>query len=407
MGKTNLVVLSMISLVALLAIFSIGIVDAKVIISGTVYDASSNYAGGITVTVNCDSETPQNYISKVSDGTYAVIFMSTNYCTIYNASVESPYSANAIDNPDGSASPVITILGDNPQIVSQGTLYVDAGATASDDVDGDLTSDISTSGIVDTNTLGSYNIIYSATDSDENTATATRVVNVVDTTAPVVTLVSPENATSTLSSGVTFTYNVTDANDVSSCDLIIDGTVDQTSITPIVKDTSLNFGKSLANAVYSWIISCKDASGNVGNSSTNSLTVNYTAPSSSSSSGGGGSSSSGGSICTTTWTCSEWSECSGNTQSRTCSYGLNFCKPQNSKPAETQSCTVPLATGNTTITNQTTTPSTSFLTGAVTGVGNFLKSGLGIGIITGFLIIGGSVIFFAVKRKKKDKKEAK
>jgi hypothetical protein len=37
-------------------------------------------------------------------------------------------------------------------------------------------------------TVGSYTITYTATDLDNNTATATRTVNVVDTTSPVVTV---------------------------------------------------------------------------------------------------------------------------------------------------------------------------------------------------------------------------
>ena len=53
----------------------------------------------------------------------------------------------------------------------------DAGATA----DGGET--VTTSGTVDTNTVGVYTITYTATDSSNNQATATRTVYVVDTNA--------------------------------------------------------------------------------------------------------------------------------------------------------------------------------------------------------------------------------
>ncbi|MGB1009783.1 MAG: DUF1800 family protein, partial [Thiolinea sp.] len=90
--------------------------------------------------------------------------------------------------PDTSA-PVITINGDNPASVVQSSVYTDAGATATDNIDGTVA--VTSSGSVNTNTVGSYTITYRATDAAGNTATAARVVNVVlapDTTAPVITI---------------------------------------------------------------------------------------------------------------------------------------------------------------------------------------------------------------------------
>jgi hypothetical protein len=79
--------------------------------------------------------------------------------------------------PPDTAFPVITILGDNPATVELGSTYTDAGATS----DGGET--VSSSGSVDPNTLGTYTITYSATDAAGNTSTATRTVNVIDSTA--------------------------------------------------------------------------------------------------------------------------------------------------------------------------------------------------------------------------------
>ena len=95
--------------------------------------------------------------------------------------------------PPDTVFPVITILGDNPASVELGSTYTDAGATS----DGGET--VSSSGSVDTNTVGTYTITYSATDAAGNTSTATRTVNVVDTTPPVITssdtFVADENQT--------------------------------------------------------------------------------------------------------------------------------------------------------------------------------------------------------------------
>ena len=73
--------------------------------------------------------------------------------------------------------PVITLTGDNPLEVMSGTSYVELGATAIDDRDGNVTVHIS--GSVDTSTVGVYTLSYAAEDSAGNEATKTRIVNVV------------------------------------------------------------------------------------------------------------------------------------------------------------------------------------------------------------------------------------
>ena len=79
--------------------------------------------------------------------------------------------------------PVITLIGSANVLVTQGDNYIDEGATATDNVDGDLTSSISVSGNVDTATIGNYTLTYSVSDSSGNSASAIRNVNVVQ--APV------------------------------------------------------------------------------------------------------------------------------------------------------------------------------------------------------------------------------
>ena len=95
-------------------------------------------------------------------------------------------SGNIDDDPvvRDFTPPVITVNGDNPATVELGGSYTDAGASASDD-SGSAT--LVTSGTVNTNSVGSYQITYTATDSSGNISQAFRTVNVVDTTAPVVT----------------------------------------------------------------------------------------------------------------------------------------------------------------------------------------------------------------------------
>jgi uncharacterized protein (DUF1800 family) len=76
--------------------------------------------------------------------------------------------------------PVITITGDNPVNVVQNTTYTDAGATASDNNDGDITASIQINNSVDTNSVGTYSVTYDVSDIAGNKATQVRrTVNVI------------------------------------------------------------------------------------------------------------------------------------------------------------------------------------------------------------------------------------
>ena len=92
-----------------------------------------------------------------------------------------------ITNVDADA-PTITITGNNPHTHEVKNTYTDAGATASDTVDGNLTTSIVVTNNVNDQVSGSYTVVYDVSDTASNTAQATRTVNVVDTTPPVITL---------------------------------------------------------------------------------------------------------------------------------------------------------------------------------------------------------------------------
>jgi hypothetical protein len=74
-----------------------------------------------------------------------------------------------------------TINGINPISVIQGSTFDPlAGVTATDSVDGNLTSSIQVSGTVDTAVLGDVTLTYTVTDSFGNVTTETRVVTVIE-----------------------------------------------------------------------------------------------------------------------------------------------------------------------------------------------------------------------------------
>ncbi len=88
-----------------------------------------------------------------------------------------------------TTSPVILLSGSNPQTINKNSPYVELGATASDNYDGDISGAIVIdSSDVNTSVIGSYNVTYSVSDSSSNTASTTRTVNVVDILSPTITL---------------------------------------------------------------------------------------------------------------------------------------------------------------------------------------------------------------------------
>ena len=82
--------------------------------------------------------------------------------------------------PVDTTPPVITLVGSSSVDIVQGNTYTDAGATATDNVDGDITSSISTVNLVDTNTVGTYTVTYNVSDAADNPALqVTRTVHVI------------------------------------------------------------------------------------------------------------------------------------------------------------------------------------------------------------------------------------
>ncbi len=111
--------------------------------------------------------------------------------------------------------PVVTVNGDDPLEVIAGTVFDDPGATATDNVDAAVA--VVVSGSVNTSSPGSYVLTYTAEDAAGNVASASRVVNVVDRTPPVITaLEDPLEAVFTSSAGavVNFDGNVSATDDI-------------------------------------------------------------------------------------------------------------------------------------------------------------------------------------------------
>ena len=121
-------------------------------------------------------------------GTYIITYSFTD--SSGNSAIDTNRTINVVD----TTPPVITIIGDANLTHLASTTFIDQGANWTDLVDGNGTADAN--GTVDQNTPGTYQIIYSVTDSSGNQAQqVTRTIHVVDSDAPVITLIGDANIT--------------------------------------------------------------------------------------------------------------------------------------------------------------------------------------------------------------------
>ena len=77
-----------------------------------------------------------------------------------------------------ATAPALTLLGDASVSIEVGDTYTDAGATALDNFDGDLTSQIAVDNPVNPDVAGAYTVAYTVSDTAGNQARKTRTVEV-------------------------------------------------------------------------------------------------------------------------------------------------------------------------------------------------------------------------------------
>lgn len=98
-----------------------------------------------------------------------------------------------------TTAPVISIIGGSTITLTVGDTYIESGATAYDDVDGDVSAKIIIKGTPNKDVVGNYLVTYEVVDSSGNIGTATRTVVVKEKVVqpPVVTppATTPETET--------------------------------------------------------------------------------------------------------------------------------------------------------------------------------------------------------------------
>ncbi len=135
-------------------------------------DAAYSDAGA-TATDDVDGEiTPimSGSVDTSTPGTYTITYTAIDVAGNEGTAVRTVIVDPLVD----TVKPEVTLNGDATVHVAQDSTYVDAGATANDNVDGAITPVMS--GSVDTSTPGTYTITYTATDAAGNEGTAERTV---------------------------------------------------------------------------------------------------------------------------------------------------------------------------------------------------------------------------------------
>lgn len=201
---------------------------------------------GATAFDSCDTSLPPVSVSGTvntnASGTYTLTY------TITDASGNPADSVTRTVQVTDTDPPVITLTGSPAVTLDCGTSYFDAGATATDSCDGDLTSMIQMTGAVDTNLPGVYTLVYNVTDTAGNTAvTLTRVVTVEDILPPVIVLTGA--AAEIVECGTAYTDPGATASDLCDGDLT----------AAILVNGAVNAGLP---GVYTLTYSVSDAAGN-------------------------------------------------------------------------------------------------------------------------------------------------
>lgn len=191
--------------------------------------------------------------------------------------VTKEYRQFLLDNE----APVITLNGESTITINKGSTYIDAGAIAIDDVDGDVTSKIVATGTVNINIPGTYYITYTVKDSANNEGIAVRIVNVIDNVPPTITFGTNGNSTYAKSRSTTVTVNDNVAINPNS--LKYQWTTSTTTpnettfTTPFTNGVTINTPSGVTGSYYLWILA-KDTSENTTITRSNVFNLDNTKP---------------------------------------------------------------------------------------------------------------------------------
>jgi len=211
---------------------------------------------------------------------------TTVTCTKTDAHGNTAVPITFVITVQDTSAPIITLLGTDPVSIEVGSAYTDAGATALDNYDGDVTSNIATVNPVNKDVVGDYIVTYNVTDSHGNASVeVTRTVHVTTDATPPVTTLNGDTAM-TLAFGSSFTDPGATATDNIDGDItakiVVSGDTVNTSIAgtyTIKYDVSDAAGNPAIQKIRTVIVEASIpviTNETAASTTTNSITVTWT-----------------------------------------------------------------------------------------------------------------------------------
>lgn len=164
----------------------------RVVSTGAALWSSATHGkGGVRLNMQGDgnlvlrSSSGSSVWSTKTQGTGGVrlVMQNDGNAVIYTSGGRIVWTTGTFQPPADTTRPVITLTGSATISIVQGSTLTDPGATATDNVDGNITSRIVRTGSVNAATVGAYTLIYNVSDKAGNAATTvTRTVNVTAST---------------------------------------------------------------------------------------------------------------------------------------------------------------------------------------------------------------------------------
>jgi hypothetical protein len=237
---------------------------SSIAITFTSSESTGNFAvGDVTVgngSLSGFSGSGSSYSATVTPSSDDVVTVNVGGSSFTDAFGNNNSAATQFGWTYDGTAPVISLSGQSSVSLELGTAYTDAGATATDSLDGTLTSSITTVNPVDVDAEGTYTVTYNVSDGAGNAANqVTRTVTITpDVTVPVITLTG--NASVNVLLGNTYTDAGATATD--NTDGAITGNI--STANPVDVNTE---------GSYTVTYDVSDAAGNAATQVTRTVTV--------------------------------------------------------------------------------------------------------------------------------------